>query len=412
MLAVPILLYSFGVVKWTREELYQLDVRTRKMMHLYRSLHPKSSVPRLYFPRQQGGRGLLSLECLHDRMVLDTACKVVRSSDPLLCMVRDHERAGIGAFLFRAAARAADELGIVFDSERGDYNSVTELEPVQQKAQIKAAEITLLLRRHRDKPMHGVFFNNIEDLGLSKRLTFAFLRSSGLKSETEGFIMACQDGVFNTLVYRSRVMGIEVPDTRCRACREAPETLMHLLSACPAYAVSAYIHRHNAALRVLYYHLRHSYGIDETPVLPYAPGDIESVVGNEKCRIYWNYSFPTLRLIQANKPDVVLLDHQIKTIFVVEFSAPGETNIVRKEEEKRIKYRDFLFELRRLYPDHSVKMVVLIVGVLGGMMSSLLSNLKIIPACRIKAEILAAQMQKAVILGSLRLLRAHDSRTQ
>ncbi|XP_074025758.1 uncharacterized protein [Leptinotarsa decemlineata] len=260
--------------------------------------------------------------------------------------------------------------------------------------------------------MHGVFFNNIEDLGSSKRLTFAFLRSSELKSETEGFIMACQDGVFNTLVYRSRVMGIEVPDTRCRACREAPETLMHLLSACPAYAVSAYIHRHNAALRVLYYHLRHSYGIDETPVLPYAPGDIESVVGNEKCRIYWNYSFPTLRLIQANKPDVVLLDHQTKTIFVVEFSAPGETNIVRKEEEKRIKYRDFLFELRRLYPDHSVKMVVLIIGVLGGMMSSLLSNLKIIPACRTKAEILAAQMQKAVILGSLRLLRAHDSRTQ
>ncbi|MVN24210.1 hypothetical protein GO639_03350 [Staphylococcus aureus] len=29
---------------------------------------------------------------------------------------------------------------------------------------IKGAEITLLLRRHRDKPMHGVFFNNIETL--------------------------------------------------------------------------------------------------------------------------------------------------------------------------------------------------------------------------------------------------------
>ena len=150
--------------------------------------------------------------------------------------------------------------------------------------------------------MHGVFYKNIEDLGLSKRLTFAFLRSAGLKSETEGFIMACQDGVFNTLVYRRRVMGMEVPDVSCRACRRAPETVMHLLSACPTYAVSAYIQRHNAALRVLYYHLRHSYEIDETPVLPYAPGDIESVVGNEKCLIYWNYSFPTVRQIQANKP--------------------------------------------------------------------------------------------------------------
>ncbi|XP_074026348.1 uncharacterized protein isoform X1 [Leptinotarsa decemlineata] len=280
----------------------------------------------------------------------------------------------------------------VFDSERGDYNSVTELEHVQQKAQIKAAEITLLLRRHKDKPMHGVFFNNVGDLGLSKCLTFAFLRSSGLESETEGFIMACQDGVFNTSVYRSRVMGIEVHDTRCRACRETPETLMHLLLACPAYAVLVCMHRHNAALRVLYYYLRHSYDIDETPVLPYAPGGIEFVVENEKCRIYWNYPFTTLRLIQANKPDVVLLEHQSKTIFVVEFSAPGDTNIVRKEEEKRIKYRDFLFELRRLYPGHSVKKIVLIIGVLGEMMSSLLSNLEIIPASRNKAEILAAQM--------------------
>ena len=96
------------------------------------------------------------------------------------------------------------------------------------------------------------------------------------------------------------------------------------------------------------------------------------MVENEKCRIYWNYSFPTLRQIQANKPDVVLLDHQSRTIFVIEFSAPGETNIVRKKEEKRTKYRDLLFELRRLYPNHSVKMVVLITGVLGGMMNPLL----------------------------------------
>nr|CAH7728309.1 unnamed protein product [Callosobruchus chinensis] len=106
--------------------------------------------------------------------------------------------------------------------------------------------------------------SKLEEHGLSQQLTFSFLRSSGLQSETEGFIMACQDGVFNTLVYHSRVMGVNVPDARCRGCRQAPETLMHLLSACKTYAGTAYVHRHNAALRVLYHHLRHSHGIDET----------------------------------------------------------------------------------------------------------------------------------------------------
>ena len=201
--------------------------------------------------------------------------------------------------------------------------------------------------------------NNIETQGLSARLTFSFLRSAGLKSETEGFIVACQDGVINTLVYRSRVMGVEVPDLNCRTYHQAPESLMHLLSACPIYATSVYIHRHNAALRVLHYHLRHSYEVDRRPVLPYVPEEIESVVENEKCRIYWNYSFPTVRLIQANKPDIVLLDHQTKVMYVIEFPAPAETNITLKEEEKRTKYRDLRYELQVLYPDYSVRMDVL-----------------------------------------------------
>nr|CAH7723309.1 unnamed protein product [Callosobruchus chinensis] len=114
-------------------------------------------------------------------------------------------------------------------------------------------------------------------------------------------------------------------------------------------------------VRVLYYHLRHSYGIDETPVLPYAPGDIESVVENERCRIYWNYSFPTLELVQANKPDI--------------FSAPAEVNIVSKEEEKRTKYQELLGQL--------------------------LSALRAMPVCRATEHILAARMRKAVILGVL-----------
>nr|CAH7726246.1 unnamed protein product [Callosobruchus chinensis] len=202
-----------------------------------------------------------------------------------------------------------------------------------------AAEVEFLLKLHKDKPMHGIFYKHLEEYGLSQQLTFSFLRSSGLKSG---------------------VMGVNVPDARCRACRQAPETLMHLLSA----------------------------------------WDIESVVENERCRIYWNYSFPTLELVQANKPDIVLLDHQQKTIFVIEFSAPAEVNIVSKEEEKRTKYQELLGQLRRLWPDYAVSLLVMVIGSLGGMRNTLLSALRVMPVCRAAAHILAARMQKAVILGA------------
>src|SRR5699024_10598541 len=100
VLAVPILRYSFGVIKWTQDELRQLDRETRKLLNINRSLHPRSSVPRLYFPRQQGGRGLLNLEWLHAKEVLEMSCKIVNSSDPLLRLVHCHETAGTGAFLW------------------------------------------------------------------------------------------------------------------------------------------------------------------------------------------------------------------------------------------------------------------------------------------------------------------------
>nr|CAH7766707.1 unnamed protein product [Callosobruchus chinensis] len=146
---------------------------------------------------------------------------------------------------------------------------------------------------------------------------------------------------------------------------------------------------------VLYYHLRHSYRIDETPVLPYAPVDMESIVVNERCRIYWNYSFPTLELVQANKPDIVLLDHQQKTKFVIEFSAPAEVNVVSKKEEKRTKYQELLGQLRRLWPDYSVSLLVMVTGSLGGMRNTLLSALSAIPVYHAATHILAARMQKA-----------------
>ncbi|KDR08536.1 hypothetical protein L798_01790 [Zootermopsis nevadensis] len=75
-------------------------------------------------------------------------------------------------------------------------------------------------------------------------------------------------------------------------------------------------------------------------------------------------------------------------MYVIEFSAPAETNIVVKEAEKRTKYQDLVFELRQLYPGFTVKLIILIIGVLGEVKSSLLANIKLIPACQRNAEAL------------------------
>ncbi|TVU87020.1 hypothetical protein FQP89_23625, partial [Vreelandella titanicae] len=303
MLAVPVLLYSFGVLKWARKDLRDLDIKTRKIINMNRSMHPNSSVARLYLSRSIGGRGLQSLERLHDRLVLGLTHEVVNftadEDDFLMQIVHKHENAHKGSFLYKAAIYAARTLSL------GEINALMELRKEEFKSVIRNAEEKLLLGELMDKSMHSVFFKHVRDHGLSTQLTFSFLKSAGLMSETEGFIFACQDGVINTLEYRSKVLQVQLPDTSCRRCKQHPETLMHLLSACPVLARGAYIQRHNAALRVLYYYLRHCYGIDVTPVLPYLPGDIPQVVENDSCKIYWNMPFATTRRIDHNKPDIV-----------------------------------------------------------------------------------------------------------
>nr|CAI5823892.1 unnamed protein product [Callosobruchus analis] len=119
--------------------------------------------------------------------------------------------------------------------------------------------------------------------------------------------MACQNGVFNTLAYRGKVIGMNAPDTRCRACRQAPETLMHLLSAC-----------------------------------------------------------------EQTRRDIVLLCHQQNTLSFIEISGPAELNIVSKEEERWAKFQELLGQPRRLWPDHTVSLLVMVIAFPDGMRNTLL----------------------------------------
>ena len=60
--AVPLVRYSGPFLKWTWDELKQMDQRTRKLMTMHKALHPRDDVDRLYVSRKEGGRWLASIE--------------------------------------------------------------------------------------------------------------------------------------------------------------------------------------------------------------------------------------------------------------------------------------------------------------------------------------------------------------
>ena len=60
--AVAVVKYSAGVVYWRKDELQEIDRKTRKLLTIYKTYHPQSVKDRLYVKRKTRGRGLISVE--------------------------------------------------------------------------------------------------------------------------------------------------------------------------------------------------------------------------------------------------------------------------------------------------------------------------------------------------------------
>ena len=58
--AVSLVRYSNGILKWTKDKLKFRERKTRKIMTMNRMYLPQSDLDRLYIPKMEGGRGLVS----------------------------------------------------------------------------------------------------------------------------------------------------------------------------------------------------------------------------------------------------------------------------------------------------------------------------------------------------------------
>ena len=61
-LAVPVVLYSYGIIDWKLNEIQDLDKMTRKQLCMNQMLAKKADVDRIYLPCQEGGRSLMNQE--------------------------------------------------------------------------------------------------------------------------------------------------------------------------------------------------------------------------------------------------------------------------------------------------------------------------------------------------------------
>jgi len=84
------------------------------------------------------------------------------------------------------------------------------------------------------------------------------------------------------------------------------------------------------------------------------------------------------RTIPNNKPDIIIRDDKQGTRRLINAAIPGERNVIKKEVEKILKYKDVLIEIQRTW-NVKAKTIPVIAGATGTVAKSLKQYLSNIP---------------------------------
>ena len=387
-LAVPVLQYSFNVINWRVQEIINLDTKTRKFLTMAKMHHPRSDVSRLYLQRKEGGRGLIQLELAYKTTTIGLYHYLKTTADPLLQIVKK-------SFSIKTSA----------EKYMNELDMPTVIKPLTESSVSYAKRVKLIAREKgkmdlsenwKEKPLHGKYPKRIDEPDVDSKNTHQWLRSSGLKAETEGLLVAAQDQSLNTRSYSARITKTTT-EAKCRLCGKFEETVGHIVSGCPTLATSEYTHRHNKAAAYIHWSICKGLNIAVPDKwYEHQPNTVEST---GDYTVLWDMPIQTDRTIPANRPDIIVKDRKSNTCTMIDMSVPIDRNISTKYTEKKSKYKDLEIEVERMWHMRATTTPV-IIGALGTVKKGLEASLRHIPG-----EPKLFELQKTVLLGTAHILR-------
>ena len=251
-------------------------------------------------------------------------------------------------------------------------------------------------KRWEEKPLHGQFVKRTTQANVSKKQTHQWLKSAGLKPETEGLILAAQDQCLPTNNYKTYISKVSTDD-RCRICKNSKETIDHIVASCSTIAPTEYLERHNKIAKYLHWNICKEAGIKTCDKwYEHIP---EPVVNTNEITILWDFSIHTDRTIKANRPDLVIKNKNTNKCLLIDVSVPADKNITIKEFEKRSKYKDLEIEIQRMWKMNT-EILPVVIGALGVITKDLEENLRKIPG-----GVRGKEIQKIALMGTAHILR-------
>jgi len=324
----------------------------------------------LYLPRNEGGRGLQNIYKLCKTQILKLRSKLHASNNELLSFISEYD------------------------------SHCTPLNLENTDANIGLDDINHDIRQWKEKVLHGRFPAFLNEEGIDKAVSLTWLKDGHLYSETEGFVMAIQDRVIRTRNYEKHILKLDVVD-KCRKCGNIGESIEHIMAGCPALSESAYLGRHNQVAKLVHQHLALTHELIDKNTPPFYKYSPQEVLESTNHLLYWDRPILTDKTIDFNRPDLILINKKEKSAIIIDVAVPLSHNIKKTENEKRSKYDNLRWEIKRLWRLNEVVIYPVVISA-EGIVST---NLKdIFKALDIPRNILVAS-QKAVLLQTCHIIR-------
>ena len=260
--AVPLVIYSGPFLKWTRDELKQMDQRKMKLMTMHKALHTRDDIDRLYVWRKERGRGLTSIEDSVD-------VSIQRLED----YIEKHER------------------GLIMSMKNDTDITVTKRMTITRKQKLE------------EKQLYGRFKRLMNDILHEK--TWTWLRKGNLKRETESLLIAAQNNAIKTNQIKARIDKTQ-QNNKCRLCGGRDETINHMINECRQLAQKEYKTRHDWLCKVIHWEVCKKLKLDY--MNKWYMHNPAPVVENGTHKLLWDFDIQTDQLISARRPDLIVIN--------------------------------------------------------------------------------------------------------
>ena len=164
-----------------------------------------------------------------------------------------------------------------------------------------------------------------------------------MKRCTEALICSAQEQSIQTNYMKYKT----AESSLCQMCGTRNETISHIVSECGRLAQKEYKRRHDSVGRYVHWQFCEKLRFNRAK-LWYEP-ESESVVGNENFKILWNVTIQCDHMIEARKPDIVVVHKVKKEAMIIDVAIPEDTRVCDEEGEKIEKYSLLKDEIATLW---------------------------------------------------------------